>query len=129
MKLYDWKYIGHDTHSNQYSYECSLCKHPVELESTDHYDTLLIKGPCKPLKPIETRLDKLGRTIKEGDYVVCADSNDLMIGTIKKINPKMLSVARLDGRLWRKESLKYPSGTVLLDGPDVTMFLLRLTNK
>jgi len=80
-------------------------------------------------KPSQSRRDKLGRELKVGDFVATSDNNTLMIGTIKKINPKMLSITRLDGRRWRGESLKYPSETILLDGPDVTMFLLKLTGK
>lgn len=78
----------------------------------------------KSKKEIEHR-DRLGRLLKLGDCVAVAHHNGLMIGTIKKLNPKMLKVARVGASYARSDGYnKYPSECVLLDGPEVTMFLL-----
>ncbi len=75
-------------------------------------------------KEIPEHRDKLGRLLKVGDCVAYPSSNSLIIGTIKKINPKMIGVAQV-GKKSRNPSNKYPSDLVLLDGPEVTMFLLK----
>jgi hypothetical protein len=73
--------------------------------------------------------DKLGRVLKVGDCVAYPESNRLEIGTIKRITPKMTMVAEL-GKTpsWysRNGHRKYPSDMVLLEGPEVTMYLLRM---
>ena len=75
-------------------------------------------------KEIEHK-DRLGRSLKVGDCVAVGHHNGLMIGTIKKLNPKMLKVVRVGTRYARSDGYnKYPSECVLLDGPEVTMFLL-----
>ena len=78
-----------------------------------------------PKDPIEHR-DKLGRLLKVGDCVAYPSSNNLSIGIIKKLNPKLVGVAHLGQRsAWRGNSNKYPSDLVLLDGPEVTMYLIK----
>ena len=47
---------------------------------------------------------------------------------IKKLNPKMVGVARAGQKGWGPSN-KYPSDLVLLDGPEVTMYLLRESAK
>ena len=81
----------------------------------------------KEKAPIEHR-DKLGRLLKVGDCVAYPGSNTLFIGTIKKLNPKMLGVARVGKNNWGPSN-KYPSDVVLLDGPEVAMYLLRESGK
>lgn len=73
--------------------------------------------------PIEHK-DCLGRLLKLGDCVAVAHHNQLMIGTIKKLNPKMIKVARVGSNSRSSGHNKYPSECALLEGPDVTMFLL-----
>ena len=69
--------------------------------------------------------DRLGRLLKLGDCVAVGHHNGLMIGTIKKINPKMLKICQVGSAYSRSEGYnKYSSECVLLDGPEVTMFLL-----
>lgn len=64
--------------------------------------------------------DILGRIIKIGDHVAYPDSNRLQLGKIDKLNPKMVRVQRGN---W--EFNKYPSDVVVLDGPDLVMYLLK----
>jgi hypothetical protein len=73
-------------------------------------------------KEIPAHKDRLGRLLKIGDCVAYPDGNSLEIGLVKKINPKMIGVSRIKAK-WQKN--KYPSDIVLLEGPEVTMFLLR----
>lgn len=77
-------------------------------------------------KEIPEHRDKLGRLLAVGDCVVYPQSNSLIVGTIKKFNPKMIKVAKVpySGR-WGSESNKYPSDLVKVEGPEVTMFLIK----
>lgn len=73
--------------------------------------------------------DKLGRVLKVGDCVAYPESNNLKIGTIKKVSPKMIIVSELGIKpTWYGKNgyRKYPSDLVLLEGPEVTMYLLRM---
>ena len=70
--------------------------------------------------------DRLGRELKVGDCVAYPAGNTLVIGVIKKINPKMVGVSALGKqRTWSTAKNKYPMDCVRLDGPEVTMYLLR----
>ena len=71
--------------------------------------------------------DCLGRLLKVGDCVAVAHHNQLMIGTVKKLNPKMIKVARVGASPRSSGYNKYPSECALLEGPDVTMFLLKMS--
>lgn len=73
-------------------------------------------------KPVIEHRDKLGRLLKVGDCVAYPDSNSLVVGIVKKLNPKMLNVGRLKSK-WDQK--KYPHDCVLLDGPEVSMYLLK----
>ncbi len=74
-------------------------------------------------KEIPEHKDKLGRLLKVGDCVAYPSSNSLSIGVVKKINPKMIGVAGLGRRASAKN--KYPNDCVLLDGPEVSIYLLK----
>lgn len=77
-------------------------------------------------KTIIEHKDKLGRTLKEGDCVAYPSHNTLEVGVIKKANPKMLTVWKLgNGGRHYNGSRKYPSDLVLLDGPEVTLYVLK----
>jgi hypothetical protein len=78
-----------------------------------------------PKVEVEHR-DKLGRLLKLGDCVAYPNHNSLGIGTIKKINPKMVKVFRVGptSRFY-VGSNKYPSDLILLEGPEVTMYLIK----
>lgn len=75
--------------------------------------------------PIEHR-DKLGKIIKVGDCVAYPGGNTLLIGTVKKLNPKMIGVTRLGGYKWDGPNNKYPDQVIVLEGPEVTMYLLKM---
>ena len=68
--------------------------------------------------------DKLGRLLTLGDCVVYPQSNSMIIGTIQKMNPKMIKVASVP-KGWPYESLKYPQDLIKIDGPEVTMYLIK----
>ena len=46
-------------------------------------------------KEIPEHKDKLGRLLKVGDCVAYPDSNSLVVGVVKKLNPKMIGVSRI----------------------------------
>lgn len=77
-------------------------------------------------KAIEHK-DKLGRPLNEGDCVAYPTHNSLEIGTIKKLNPKMVKVAKVGAKSWYagQGTNKYPEDIVKLDGEEVTLYLLR----
>ena len=75
-------------------------------------------------KEVPEHRDKLGRLLKIGDCVAYPGHNTLMIGIVKKLNPKMVGVSRLGKNNWGPSN-KYPSDIVLLDGPEVTMYLIK----
>jgi len=77
-------------------------------------------------KVVPEHKDKLGRLLKVGDCVAYPGSNTLMIGTVKKLNPKMVGVSMLGKHAWGPSN-KYPDDLVLLEGPEVTMYLLRMS--
>ena len=75
-----------------------------------------------------THLDKLGREIKLGDCVVAPNHNNLMIAKVIKLNPKMVKIKKFNTsqKSWNTgEYNKYSSDLVILDGPEVTAYLLR----
>jgi hypothetical protein len=72
--------------------------------------------------------DKLGRVLAVGDAVCYPCSNSLELGTVKKLNPKMVTVWEV-GRhgKWYTGSRKYPQDLVKVEGPEVSMYLLRMS--
>jgi len=71
--------------------------------------------------------DKLGKLLAVGDAVCYPCQNSLELGTVKKLNPKMVKVfeaGRADSK-WYSGSNKYPEDLVKIDGPEVTMYLLK----
>lgn len=72
--------------------------------------------------------DRLGRQLQVGDCVAAPHRKGLMIATIQSTSPKMIQLCEV-GKLaksWgRKYYSKYASDTVKLDGPEVTMYLLK----
>lgn len=65
--------------------------------------------------------DILGQTLSLGDAVVFPSSNSMYVGTIVKLNPKMVKVKRV-GSKW--DTNKYPQDLARVSGPEVTMYLL-----
>jgi hypothetical protein len=79
--------------------------------------------------PLEHR-DKLGRLLAIGDAVCYPSHNSLELGTVKKLNPKMVKVieAGRGASKWYTGSNKYPSDLVKVDGSEVTMYLLKMNS-
>jgi hypothetical protein len=71
--------------------------------------------------------DKLGRIIKVGDAVCYPLNNGLEVGTVKKLNTKMVRVWKVGQRnKWYNGNNKYPNDIVIVDGPEVTMYILKV---
>lgn len=66
--------------------------------------------------------DLLGQPLSVGDAVVFPSSNTMYVGTVTKLNPKMIKVRRVGRSKW--EQNKYPQDLVRVSGPEVTMYLL-----
>lgn len=73
-------------------------------------------------KIVPEHKDKLGRLLSVGEYVAYPDSNNLLLGIIVKLNPKMVKVKPLS-KSW--EVNKYPYDTLKVEGPDLTWYLLK----
>lgn len=72
---------------------------------------------------LPTHKDCLGRLLKLGDCVAVAHHNQLIVAKVTKLNPKMIKVVEL-GTKYKHELNKYSSECALLEGPDVSMYLL-----
>jgi hypothetical protein len=69
------------------------------------------------------RKDILGTAIKVGDIVAYPDHNNMRIGTVTKINPKMINVVAISRRV---PDRKYPTDLlVVVDDPKITMYMLK----
>lgn len=77
------------------------------------------------IKPTIEQRDRLGRLLKEGDCVAVAHRNALMVGTVKKVNPKTIKVAPLGRSRYPGGYNKYSHECVLLEGPEVTLYVLK----
>lgn len=65
--------------------------------------------------------DILGRELLLGDCVAySAGSRSLRLGLVDKLHPKMIRV-----KTKGSTSNQYPKETIKVDGPDVTMYILR----
>jgi hypothetical protein len=73
-------------------------------------------------KEIPEHKDKLGRLLKIGDFVAFPDRNSLAVGVVKKLNPKMIGVGRIKSKYSQN---KYPEDIVRIEGPEVSMYLLK----
>jgi hypothetical protein len=71
--------------------------------------------------------DKLGRELNMGDCVVYPQSNTMIIGTVIKFTPKMITVKGVGTYRW--ETRKYSSDVIKIDGPEVTMYLIKNAGK
>lgn len=92
---------------------------PVQDSNSD----TVVNTPKKQSKTDPKHKDKLGRLIQIGDFVAYPESNSLCVGTIIKINPKMVKVARVAKNRW--ESNKYPQDCVKLEQSDMTWYILK----
>jgi hypothetical protein len=78
---------------------------------------------------IPVHKDRLGRVLKLGDCVVYPSHNSLSVGTVKKFNPKMVKVVPVGTKYRHDGSNKYPNDIVIVDGPEVTMYLLKMNTE
>lgn len=69
--------------------------------------------------------DKLGHEIAVGDAVCYPVSNMLYIGTVTKLNAKMVKVQRISKAKWPAEHNKYPDDIIKLNSSDVTFYVLQ----
>lgn len=83
--------------------------------------------------------DCIGRPLNIGDPVACPKGiTTLLIGTVTAVGEKQIRVVgfgepalvprnkyKSDGPMKINGKLRYPKECVLLDGPDVTMYLLK----
>lgn len=67
--------------------------------------------------------DILGKPLTVGCCVVFSVSNSLYVGTVVKLNPKMVKVKHVNSR--SREQNKYPTDLAVVDGSEVTMYLLK----
>jgi hypothetical protein len=79
----------------------------------------------KTKTPIEHQ-DLFGQPLEVGDCVVYPRSNSMYVGTVAKINPKMVGVKGIER--WSNCN-KYPQELVKVSGAEVTMYLLKKSAK
>jgi uncharacterized protein with FMN-binding domain len=81
-----------------------------------------VKKPIKSVVPTEIHRDVLGREFKEGQYVAVSDGY-MCIAQVIRFTPKMVAIEVI-GKKYRSKRLKYASEMVILDGPDIFMWIL-----
>lgn len=87
--------------------------------------TSLKEPHTKVVKEEIVHRDMLGRKLKVGDFVAYPRRNSQRIGQIIKMNPKMPRVQEITNRKYGNEANIYTTDMVLLDGPDVTFYILK----
>lgn len=66
--------------------------------------------------------DLFGQPLEVGDCVVYPRSNNMYVGTVRKLNAKMIGIAGI--KRWGNCN-KYPEELVKVSGPAITMYLLK----
>ena len=79
------------------------------------------------MKVVPEHQDLFGQPLAVGDCIVFPSYNTMHVGTIVKLNPKMIRIKRVGSRAW--EQNKYPQDLVRVEGAEVTMYLLKNTIK
>ena len=74
------------------------------------------------MKPEIIHYDLLGTQIKLGDYVAFAVGRDMYVGKVVKLHKVMIGVTTSDVSYYNNY---YPKNVVILDGPKLTMYLLK----
>jgi hypothetical protein len=77
------------------------------------------------MNPTIKHSDILGQPLDVGDAVVFPSSNSMYVGTITKLNPKMVKVKRVSSSSRGWEQNKYPTDLAKVSGAEVTMYLLK----
>lgn len=78
-------------------------------------------------------LDMFGDPVQVGDYVVYAGTaynelfvdNELSIGRVEKLNPKMIKVSKLKKNGWQTAKSRYARECMLIDQSRVTLYILK----
>ena len=70
--------------------------------------------------------DLFGQPLEVGDCVVYPRGNNMTVGTVAKLNPKMVGVKGIER--WGSCN-KYPMELVKVSGAEVTMYLLKKSAK
>ena len=72
-------------------------------------------------------LDLFGDPVQVGDCVVYAGMgfNELSIGRVEKLNPKMIKVSQLKKNGWQTAKSRYARECMLIDQSRVTMYILK----
>ena len=73
-------------------------------------------------KEIPAHKDILGTTIQVGDVVAYPDHNSMRIGSITKLNPKMVNVKAVQKSY---NDRKYPHELLVVNDPKITMYMLK----
>ena len=73
-------------------------------------------------KPAPQHQDLFGQSLEIGDCVVYPRSNSMRVGTVAKLNPKMVGVKGIER--WG-DCNKYSRELVKVSGAEVTMYLLK----
>lgn len=76
-------------------------------------------------KELPQHNDFFGQPLELGDCVVYPRGNSMHVGTVSKINPKMVGIKGV--ARWGSCN-KYSSELVKVSGPEVTMYLLKRQN-
>lgn len=66
--------------------------------------------------------DILGNKIMVGDIVAYPSHNSMKIGTVNKLNPKMVNVTAV-GRKYVDR--KYPTELLVVDDPKISLYVLK----
>jgi hypothetical protein len=71
-------------------------------------------------------LDKLGKEITVGDCVAVPVRNHMRVGRVTKLTSKMVRIDELTTATWQRQWIKYSDDLVVVDGPGVTMLVLKV---
>ena len=73
-------------------------------------------------KDIPIHKDILGTTIQVGDTVAYPDRNSMRIGSVTKLNPKMVNVKAVQRSY---DDRKYPNELLVVNDPKITIYMLK----
>lgn len=79
-------------------------------------------------KQIEHR-DIFGKLVQVGDFVVTTYyGKEIAVYSVIKLTPKMVKLQRIGRKGWTGTNA-YPANLVKVDGPEVTMYVLKNSEK
>jgi hypothetical protein len=83
-------------------------------------------------KEPDFHLDIFEQEIRKGDFVATNwYGSDLQVCVVKKLSPKMVQISRVitSDRSYRNTKNKYPKEMLVVNGEDVTMYILKNSGK